>query len=221
MTIIEHKPFDYFDLVLCINLDHRTDKWNQCYEQFKRLGVADKVERFSAIQNKQDGAIGCRLSHIACAQLAKDRSAKTVLILEDDVDFLEKVFHQTIQIEKDLQQTNWGMCYIGSNWHYLDEPKSKFYKVSDHLFEITIRGVHCTHAYALHESAYDTVINRGNDVKCIDDFYANRILNYNVRVLHSMPMLAIQRESFSDIEQKTLFYDTLETNYQRMINEIR
>ena len=210
---------DWFDCILCINIDARVDKWTQCVDQFTRLGFVDKVERFSAICHT-DGAVGCRLSHIGCVQLAKQRGYKNVLILEDDVDFIESTFSHISQLGSDLDANEWGMCYLGSNWHYLDIPKSQFTRIAPTLFEISVRGVHCTHAYALNHTAYDVVINNANFEHCIDDFYANRILSHGVRVLHSIPIHAIQRASFSDIQQTHLFYDTLVDNYNRMIAEL-
>lgn len=214
-----NQPLDAFDGIFCINLDNRQDKWQQCVDQFTRLGILDKVTRFSAIKNS-DGAVGCRLSHLKCIELAQQNKWKSVLILEDDVDFIEATFKSVVLAEADLinEGSSWGMCYLGSNWHYLDQPMSQFNKISPNLFQILVRGVHCTHAYAVHHTAYDTILLHAPTVRCIDDFYANHILSLGITVLHTMPIHAIQRATFSDIENRHLFYDTLVDNYNRMVS---
>ena len=42
--------FDFFDEIYCINLDKRVDRWNSAKEQFKKLGIDNKVKRFSAVE---------------------------------------------------------------------------------------------------------------------------------------------------------------------------
>ena len=42
-------PLDFFDAIYCINLDERTDRWKHCLIEFKKLGISDRVIRFSAI----------------------------------------------------------------------------------------------------------------------------------------------------------------------------
>ena len=60
-------PFDFFEKIYCINLDHRHDRWEECCKIFNEYGMSDKVERFSAIQYKHKnplyskamGQLGC------------------------------------------------------------------------------------------------------------------------------------------------------------------
>ena len=35
----------YFDKIYCINLDSRPDRWKECLEEFKKIGIDDIVER--------------------------------------------------------------------------------------------------------------------------------------------------------------------------------
>ena len=34
-----NKINDYFDKIICINLDKRTDRWTESLEQFKKAGI--------------------------------------------------------------------------------------------------------------------------------------------------------------------------------------
>jgi len=96
------------DGCLVINLDHRTDRWQQFSsyaETFHRLGIAP--ERRSAVLGREipgfgekpwfrrgcdgkrarawAGKAGCTLSHVQAIREARARGWTTVLVLEDDV----------------------------------------------------------------------------------------------------------------------------------------
>ena len=85
----------YFDKIYCINLDSRSDRWNQCIEEFKKVGIEDIVERFSAEQ-LIPGIAGCTKSHYEIIKQCKKNNFKNVLILEDDVTFINSNFLETI-----------------------------------------------------------------------------------------------------------------------------
>ena len=67
---------DYFDITYCINLDKRTDRWEQAQVEFKKIGIS--VRRVSAIDGSlypeyaglKPGANGCRLSHLKVLNMA-------------------------------------------------------------------------------------------------------------------------------------------------------
>lgn len=59
-------PFDYFDKIYCINLDSRPDRWELAQKEFKKIGILDRVERFSACIGKEivNGSSGPRARHL-------------------------------------------------------------------------------------------------------------------------------------------------------------
>lgn len=71
--------------VLYINLKERTDRKQHVEQQLSSVGL--KGERFNAIR-LANGAIGCSLSHLKCLEIAKERGWDHVLIVEDDIQFL-------------------------------------------------------------------------------------------------------------------------------------
>ena len=64
-------PFSYFDAIYCINLDSARQRWADMQERFNKLGILQRVRRFSAIETPEAHIIGCTLSHRAVIQEAQ------------------------------------------------------------------------------------------------------------------------------------------------------
>jgi glycosyl transferase family 25 len=107
-------PFDYFDEIYCINLEHRPERWKQAQREFDKVGIVDRVRRFDAIYDKENPKRGCYESHMGGIRLAHKRKLKNVLIFEDDVTFLdcysEQKFSKSIET---LKTKEWDFFYIG------------------------------------------------------------------------------------------------------------
>ena len=43
---------DNFEKIYCINLDRRTDRWEESLIEFKKWGIEGNVERYSAVDGK-------------------------------------------------------------------------------------------------------------------------------------------------------------------------
>ena len=67
--------------ILVINLDHRTDKWEEIKKEFKDWPIP--LERVSAIKYDPPWK-GCYMSHLKCIKIAKERNYPWVLYVEDD-----------------------------------------------------------------------------------------------------------------------------------------
>lgn len=79
------------DAILFINLDHRKDRLANIIEQLFNSPVAkntpisvEKIQRISAVYNKDRGAAGCAASHIKALDLAIERGWNRIAIFEDD-----------------------------------------------------------------------------------------------------------------------------------------
>jgi glycosyl transferase family 25 len=79
--------WEFIDKVVYINLDHRQDRRDIMKRFFEEGKIPeDKIVRFSAFHIKR--GVGCLKSHTKALQLAKDNGWKNVLILEDDLEWL-------------------------------------------------------------------------------------------------------------------------------------
>lgn len=195
----------YFDKVFYINLKSDVGRNGNMLGQLGQFGISN-YERVEAVQldemptenqyrnfNKKDskyilGSLSCRASHIQCVRLAKERGYKKILILEDDIVFLQNP--NTLLTQNHDQLNDWDMLYFGG----LIEP---FFR----------NQVVCAHAYALRYTVFDDILNMADASGMeIDDFYAkilqhmsynhNQSGKYNIRIILPFNQV-VQDKSFN------------------------
>ena len=215
---------DFFDKIYCINLDSRTDKWTECEIEFNKLNI--NVERFSAVNgaplftvgsNLTAGAFGLMLTHQEIIREVINKNYKNVLILEDDVTFID-YFYKYFFYEIKLLPEDWDLLYLGGNNHF---HQGKFNLVSDPsrlIHKYNYRSLNhelckttwtqTTHAVAINNKAFNIVsdfINRYNTSPIDDILRIMQQSGYNAYTF--LPSLALQRPSMSDIENRFVDYN--------------
>jgi len=129
-----------------INLDRRTDRRTEIEKEFADKGLT--VERFAAIEYVPAG-IGCNLSHIEVLKLARDRRYESVMIFEDDFQFLvtKEEWDQLIaRLPERYDVVMLAYNLVSSTPH--DET---FHRVQE---------VQTTSGYIVHSRFYETLIMR-------------------------------------------------------------
>ena len=215
-------PLDFFDAIYCINLDERTDRWKHCLIEFEKLGISDRVIRFSAIKPTHDerwdrwttwgnpkkypliGAVGCAESHKAIIELAKENNLNNVLVLEDDFVVCENWKSNLETAIKELQGRNWHIFYLG---YRLTKTWSMIRKLGDVLRRIISkrkRGIHLTVGLAYNSNQFDYLIKNidsFNWKSCgreghIDKFFARnkRLRKYFVEPMVVRPNLEFESD---------------------------
>ncbi len=192
---------EYFDKIFIINLEKRKDRLKHILDQLNKNNIKN-FEIFTAIRpNFKDipkkyysnikkflfknknyiiGFVGCKLSHYEVIKIAKERSYKKILILEDDTVFKSINIHFP---------ENWDMLYLGLNL-------KEYEKHSDNLVKIK-RGF-CTNSYAVHEKMYDIILNNCLDSGIeIDQYYNTLFKKSNCYCI--FPQITYQRPDYSDI----------------------
>jgi len=216
---------DFFEKIYCINLDTRTDKWVECEKEFQNLDI--KVERFSAINgnplfkdgmNLTAGAYGLMLTHQEIMIKVALNNYKNVLILEDDVTFIDNFYTYFFDKIKSLPE-DWDLLYLGGNNHFhqgqfklvTGDPnivvhKYNYRQLNHELCKTT--WTQTTHAVSINNKAYGSVLDyiRKFNNKPIDDIF--RIMQQaGYRAYTFLPSLALQRPSMSDIENRFVDYN--------------
>jgi hypothetical protein len=196
---------DFFDHIYCINLDKRTDRWEDCVKQFKKHNLT--VERFSAIDGSKinnptklmTGEYGILSTHIELIKDAKNKGYKNILILEDDVEFIDNL-NEYFSLFKGQIPDDWVMLYLSGN-HI-----GGCLQVSGNIFKIF--HSYAIHSFAIKSELFDLIINGlPKYKKAVDIFYAELQSLFPSYVIR--PHLAWQRESFSDIQGGIMNYDFL------------
>ncbi len=159
-----------FSGIYCINLDRRPDRWQRCEKHFRKFGLQNSVQRFSATDLRAEGyghlerrqgknlkysvlsCCGCTLSHRRIVQQAKERGLESVLVFEDDAKILADNISHVSKTLQDLQQQPWEMFYFGATFN------KALSRVTPHLLRAP-EGAHATHAIAYHQRAYDKFLD--------------------------------------------------------------
>lgn len=206
-------PFDKFENIYCINLDRRTDRWEKVQEEFKSVGIIDRVKRFSAVE-KEDGRLGLIKSFLELFKMAKKENMKNILIFEDDVHFINDPLPNLKKALSQIGSMDWGMIYLGANTH------QKLIKLKPNL--CLLKNAYAAHAIVYDNKVYDDIIKRFESIdkvrgiNDINDVFFSKLQNKYMALLVN-PIIATQSPSFSDLEKRHVSYDFIEERFKRNI----
>jgi len=200
--------------VFYINLDYRVDRKQYVEEQLKSVGI-NNFQRFNAIKLK-NGAIGCSMSHLKCLETAKKSGWDHVMIVEDDILFL----NPSIFIEQCnnflKKQKEWDVLLLAGNvvppYKTVDPSCIKIsksqtttgYLVKSHYFDILIENIREGINKLMNEPQKHTSF-------AIDKYWFELQEKYNWYLI--IPLTVTQREDYSDIEKRL-------TNYNRVMLDL-
>lgn len=139
------------DKIIYINLDHRTDRKDEIEGELEKFNLLEKSERYSAICIKEQGILGCTMSHLEVFKLAKARQYNNVLILEDDFQFLiSKEEFEDQLIEFFESNIEYNVCMISYNLIQ--------YEVTPYPFLLKVKEAQTASGYIVHHTMYDRLI---------------------------------------------------------------
>lgn len=143
--------WEFVDKIVYINLDHRDDRRDIMKKFFEDGKIPeDKIQRFSAIKRK-NGALGCVESHAGVIMLAKQNNWKNVLILEDDLKWLDLDI-QYNELEKLVNLQNWDVIQL-TGWYVKYDFPRVFHTLN-------------TGAYLVNNAYYDVILeNRCQSIR--------------------------------------------------------
>jgi glycosyl transferase family 25 len=198
-----------------INLTSRPDRKQYIEEELKKLDIT--ADRFNAIK-LQNGALGCSMSHLKCLETAKENQWPHVLIVEDDIKFLDPELFKTQMNTFLSNHSTWDVVIIGGN----NVPP--YQKIDDTC--VKVNSCQTTTGYLVNGHYYDDLIdnfrtgikklleNPGQHVLYAIDkywFYLQRKDNWYLII----PLTVVQREDYSDIEKKATNYANAMTDLDK------
>ena len=148
-------PFEFFGDVYVINVDQDIDRWVECVEEFKRMGM-ENYQRFPGIYHEY-GYFGASLSHKGCVDDAKRRRLKNVLICEDDVHFFEDKAKTWDILDKNLENLktkDWMGFWIGFTPRLIQEVSPIDCSDRDAPFNLEVDFCGC-YCYAVNGKYFD------------------------------------------------------------------
>jgi GR25 family glycosyltransferase involved in LPS biosynthesis len=196
-----------------INLESRPDRKQHVEQQMKILDVT--YERFNAVK-LANGAIGCSMSHLKCLEMAKKNGWEHIMILEDDILFLNPELFKN-QLNKFLKNhKDFDVLLIAGN----NVPP--YQKIDDSC--IKVYRCQTTTGYIVKQHYYDTLISNMREginllMKNPDKHVMYAIDKYWFKLQEKdkwyliTPLSVTQREDYSDIEKRP-------TNYTRVMMDL-
>ncbi len=190
--------------IFYINLEHRVDRKQHVEAELTKIGLQGYA-RFNAIK-MENGALGCSMSHLKCLQMAKENGWPHVLIVEDDILFLDKdVFIKQINNFFKNHVDDWDTLLISGNnippYKRLDDTCVKVttcqtttgYLVKSHYYDKLIQNIKMGIVYLTRRPQQDHLY-------AIDKFWFTLQRADNWLLL--TPLTVVQREDYSDIQKR-------------------
>ena len=189
-----------------INLITRPDRKQYVESQLDKIGI--QAERFNAVK-LPNGALGCSMSHLKCLETAKKNNWSHLLIVEDDITFLQpEVFKNQLSLFLS-KHDNWDVVLIGGN----NVPP--YTKIDDTC--VKVYSCQTTTGYLVNGHYFDTLIQNYRDgirkliefpqqhvIYAIDKYWFQLQKKDNWFLI--IPLTVVQREDYSDIEKRCTNY---------------
>jgi hypothetical protein len=180
--------WDFFPLIMCINLRERTDRFEEAKREFGRVGIRQIL--FFQSERKADRDKAIIDAHMACLRYAVEQNVPHVLVFEDDALFLENYqIHLPQAVEFLRSRSDWNLFHFGGFIFRKAE------RVTPHI----IRGALLSlHAVVIRTEFAKKILEKRPYCSgmSVDLFYS--ALNGDSSFVYVDPLICIQRPSVSD-----------------------
>lgn len=187
---------DKFERIYCINLDRRTDRWQEATLLFERFNV--RVQRISGMEDQKPWN-GLRNTVIRIFENSIRQGYESILIFEDDIDWGED-FEERLNSCWEFLPEDWDMFYFSAA--HQQWPK----QYNEKLFKLSWSTA--AHAIAFKSKCFEKVLSALKENEdAIDVIYSK--LQPTLNAYACIDPIAWQRRSFSDIEGEEKWYPYL------------
>jgi glycosyl transferase family 25 len=194
--------------IFYINLEHRTDRKERVEKELLKIGI--RAQRFNAIK-MENGAIGCSMSHLRILQDAQKNNLDHILIVEDDITFLDpELFKNQINKFFETHKNDWDVVLLAGNnmppYKNIDDTcihvsrcqTTTGYIVNGHYIKTLLQNV---------KIGLTHLINKPTEHSkyAIDKYWF--ILQQLYKWYLIVPLTVVQREDYSDIEKRVTNFE--------------
>ena len=210
--------------IFYINLEHRTDRKEHVEKELLNIGLKE-AQRFNAIK-MENGAIGCSMSHLRILQNAQKNNLDHILIVEDDITFLDpELFKNQINNFFETHKNDWDVVLLAGNnippYKNIDDTciqvsrcqTTTGYLVNGHYIKILLQNVKIGLTHLINKPAEHSKY-------AIDKYWF--ILQQLYKWYLIVPLTVVQREDYSDIEKRVTNYEKhmLDVDKEQMMKAI-
>lgn len=201
--------------VVCINLVERPDRLEHMNKLIKDHNLS--INFYHPSKNNENPRLGCATSHYNMVKYAKEKGLRNILILEDDIFFINPI-ESCIPLPDVYDMLFFG----GIPVQFFDHENNPIYTYPYGVSWIR-SSTWCAHAYIVNNSIYDDILNSGIPTdEPIDAIYVHKYGQHRQCFLH-WPMSIGQITSISDIDGckkwSTDIWNTLNKCEKVCINE--
>nr|QBK87168.1 MAG: hypothetical protein LCMAC201_00700 [Marseillevirus LCMAC201] len=179
----------------CMNLDSRTDRWEQVVKDFTRLQTVMPItiERVSSVANPKKPQEGVAATVHKIIIKAKRESLPYVLILEDDLFIIDpKKVKQCLE----NAPNNWDILSGGVYYYRAEKSWSEdWMKMKDFC---------SLHFIILRNTIYDQVLTMTGKSQHLDRLLAGEVRYGRMTMYLMHPMPCQQRPGFSNIRRRVV-----------------
>ncbi len=201
-----------FDIVFYINLKHRTDRLEHITQELNKTNIdKNKINRIDGIYFKTFGILGCAKSHILALETFIASKKDNCIIFEDDFEFTKSQDEVNTLINLIFNNNiNFDVLMLASNT--LNDTNT------EHTFIKKIVDAQTLSGYCVSKKFAPKLLNNYKESVKILEHLGQKVHNYCFDIYMKRlqptsnwyclePKIGRQKESYSDIENKVVFYD--------------
>lgn len=206
---------EYIDTIYYCNLESRPDRKIEFLDEMEKIGVpAEKIHRINSVYTPGFGALGCGKSQILALKHFIESDKKVCAIFEDDFMFTEskELIHDILQKFFELN-LDFDCLMLGGNILQAISTNLPFIK--------KVYDAQCCSSYLISRKFAPLLLQLWQEAVFLQEEH----IKTNPKVFHFYcidiawkqlqpqnhwfvvePKFGLQRESYSDIEQKIVFH---------------
>jgi GR25 family glycosyltransferase involved in LPS biosynthesis len=151
--------------------------------------ITTNIHRIDAVLEKWCGHLGCGKSHIKAIEFAIEKNWDSVLIVEDDVAFVD------VTNLNNIKNIKWGVMMLGYGHHHLQDCEYSFLK--------KVKSATCAHAYIVKKDYYQTILDNFKEAVKNMTRELEAHLETNTTKLHYCSAID---QYWSSLQEKDMFY---------------
>lgn len=209
---MENNGLNNFDIVYYINLKHRKDRFEHINKELEKTNIdKNKINRIDGIYYKTFGILGCAKSHILALESFIKSGKKNCIIFEDDFEFtLTQEEINTLINTFFNSNIKFDVLMLASNTLNDTSTQYKFLR--------KIINAQTLSAYCVSKEFAPILLNNYKESVMMLERIGTKIYQFCFDIYMKKlqptsnwycinPKIGRQMESYSDIENRVVFYD--------------